>query len=314
MLLSQGYVPVTKPIHRVTPFNRVAILGLGLIGGSLAKALKNSGLANSVVGFDLDQAQIQLGLSLDVIDDGYDSSLDAVSGADLVVLAVPVAAISSVLESVKPGLDPECILTDVGSVKGYVLKAVEQVFGRVPSNFIAGHPIAGSERHGVVASDENLFDNHKVILTPLPASSSEALSKVEDMWQSFGAEVVLMDAEHHDQVLAQTSHLPHLLAYGLIDTLSAQGDSLEIFEYAAGGLRDFSRIAASDPTMWRDIFKSNREAVLSILTEYQRELSDLRDLIEDENFDQLTEVFTRSKKARDHFSEVLARRMDKSDR
>ena len=289
-------------------FERVAILGLGLIGGSLALALKSTGVAQHVVAFDLDQTQLDMGLSSGVIDEWCESAADTVLDADLIVLAVPVMAVAAVLAQIKPVLQSKSILTDVGSVKGYVLEAVEDVFGQVPENFVAGHPIAGSERHGVAASDEKLFNNHKVIITPLKSTNPEAVSAIETMWQCTGASVVMMDPAHHDQVLAQTSHLPHLLAYALIDTLSAQGDSLEIFEYAAGGLRDFSRIAASDPTMWRDIFRSNSDAVLSILNQYQHELSTLQALIEDGDFDQLSAVFARSKKARDHFSEVLARR------
>lgn len=295
-------------------FDRVAILGLGLIGGSLAKAMKSAKLTNHVVAFDQDEAQLKLGLDSGVIDESCDSCLAAVAGASLIVLAVPVMAVATVLEEIKSSIvdDQNVIVTDVGSVKGYVIKAAAQVFGGVPANFIAGHPIAGSEKHGVAASDATLFRNHQVILTPIETSNPIAVGKIETLWQRTGATVVKMAPEHHDQVLAQTSHLPHLLAYGLIDTLSAQGDSFEIFEYAAGGLRDFSRIAASDPIMWRDIFKSNSEAVLSILTQYQEELSDLRGLIENEDFDQLSEVFARSKRARDHFSEVLARRAAKS--
>jgi len=299
---------VVKPDSEAVFFDHVAILGLGLIGGSLARALRSSGLTRHVVAFDRDPEQIDTGLATGVIDKGCESAAEAISGADLIVLAVPVMAVAAVMEEIKPVLSPDSILTDVGSVKGYVLKAVEQVFGHVPARFVAGHPIAGSEKHGVAASDGKLFNNHKVILTPLDSSNPDAVSAIEDMWLSTGATVVMMDAAHHDQILAQTSHLPHLLAYGLIDTLSAQGDSLEIFEYAAGGLRDFSRIAASDPTMWRDIFKSNSDAVLSILTQYREELSELQALIEDENFEQLAAVFARSKKARDHFSDVLSRR------
>jgi prephenate dehydrogenase len=293
-------------------FDRVAILGLGLIGGSLAKAMKAAKLVNHIVAFDRDVEQIKLGLDSGAIDEGCRSCLEAVKGANLIVVAVPVMAVTSVMEEIKDAINEDVIVTDVGSVKGYVIDAVAEVFGEVPANFIAGHPIAGSEKHGVAASVASLFRNHQVILTPLKTSSSIAVAKIEALWQRTGATVVKMDPAHHDQVLAQTSHLPHLLAYGLIDTLSAQGDSFEIFEYAAGGLRDFSRIAASDPIMWRDIFRSNSEAVLSILTQYQRELSDLHGLIENEDFDQLSEVFARSKRARDHFSEVLARRAAKS--
>ena len=193
-------------------FERVAILGLGLIGGSLARALKTTGVAQHVVAFDLDQTQLDLGLSSGVIDEWCESAADTVLEADLIVLAVPVMAVAKVLAEIKPVLQSKSILTDVGSVKGYVLEAVEDVFGEVPENFVAGHPIAGSERHGVAASDEKLFNNHKVIITPLKSTNPEAVSAIETMWQFAGASVVMMDPAHHDQVLAQTSHLPHLLA------------------------------------------------------------------------------------------------------
>ena len=186
-----------------------------------------------------------------------------------------------------------------------MLALAENVAGKLPDNFVPGHPIAGSEKHGVAASDPQLFRNHKVILTPVDNTDCLAVDKVSRLWQQMGANVSKLSILHHDQILAQTSHLPHLLAYGLIDTLSQQGDSLEIFDYAAGGLRDFSRIAASDPTMWRDIFHSNKQPLLAVLDRYLDKLAELKLLIEADKTDDLFTLLERAKFARDHFGQLL---------
>ena len=204
------------------------------------------------------------------------------------------------------------VITDVGSVKGIAIEAARRVFGELPENFIPGHPIAGSEKQGVVAADPNLFRQHKVILTPGEASNPAAIARVEKLWNGLGAEVVRMSVSHHDDVLAQTSHLPHLLAYALVDTLSAGGDSLEVFEYAAGGFRDFSRIAASDPTMWSDIFEANKEPLVQVLDQYLLKLETLKQLIESGEADQIKDVLSRAKVARDHFSNIQAIARSKS--
>jgi 3-phosphoshikimate 1-carboxyvinyltransferase len=183
-------------------------------------------------------------------------------------------------------------------VKQPILDAFIEVYGSVPGNFVPGHPIAGSEKHGGTAANPDLFRPHRVLLTPLDDTNENAIELVSELWTSLGAEVSRLTVAHHDSILAQTSHLPHLLAYALIDTLSAQGDSLEIFDYAAGGLRDFSRIAASDPTMWRDIFMSNREPLLAILDQYSHELAELRQVIDSGDSTELFERLRRSKTAR----------------
>lgn len=284
---------------------QVTIIGLGLIGGSVARGLRDQGL--EIVAFDRDFDSLKSGLELGIIDRAEHSIAGAVANSDLVLIAVPVLAMTSVLTEIKAAA-PNAVLTDVGSVKQPVLDAFIEVYGSVPSNFVPGHPIAGSEKHGVAAANPHLFKQHRVLLTPLENTEASATSLVRDLWSSLGAEVSLMTVAHHDSVLAQTSHLPHLLAYALIDTLSVQGDSLEIFDYAAGGLRDFSRIAASDPTMWRDIFMSNREPLLAILDQYTRELGELRQVIESNNATELFERLSRSKAARDHFSQILEQR------
>jgi 3-phosphoshikimate 1-carboxyvinyltransferase len=284
--------------------SHVAIIGLGLIGGSIALGLRSQG--KSVTAFDTDERNLELGMELGVIDRQAASVEEAVKGADLVVLAVPVLAMETVLRSFPEQLPH--VITDVGSVKQPILDAFQSVFGSVPDQFVPGHPIAGSEQHGVVAANGSLFEQHRVLLTPLSNTDPDALTAVGTVWQSLGAEVSIIDVAHHDLVLGKTSHLPHLLAYSLIDTLSSQGDSLEIFDYAAGGLRDFSRIAASDPVMWGDIFLSNKQPLLKILEDFSRDLDALRESIETGNRTDLLERLTRSKAARDHFSQVLLER------
>lgn len=282
-------------------FKRVAILGLGLIGGSMAAGLRLQGLAETVVAWDADDLSLTTGRDLGIIDEIASDVATATEKADLVVLCVPVKAMKAILQQIDLG---DQIITDVGSVKGQFITDAEQTFGSIPPRLVPGHPIAGSERHGVIAADPQLFARHRVILTPPDVIESEALTRVEALWHGLGAETILMSAEHHDDVLAQTSHLPHLLAYALVDTLSSGGDSLEVFQYAAGGFRDFSRIAASDPTMWSDIFQANRVPLLNTLDRYLGELARLRELISSGDGDAMKEVFTRAKAARDHFSSI----------
>ncbi|MDX1589817.1 MAG: bifunctional prephenate dehydrogenase/3-phosphoshikimate 1-carboxyvinyltransferase [Oleiphilaceae bacterium] len=284
----------------------MAVIGLGLIGGSLALAAREQGLAGTVVGYDRRQSELQQGLSLGVIHEAADSAAEAVRGADLVVIAVPVQATESVLLSIRESLPETATLTDCGSVKGHFTAAVQRVFGRVGPRVIPGHPIAGSEKSGVAAANAALFSGHKVILTPEASSDPQALARLGDFWRGCGAEVLTMAVEHHDQVLAATSHLPHLIAFSLVDTLAGEKDNQDIFRYAAGGFRDFTRIAASDPVMWRDIFLCNREAVLQSLDHFTDDLALLRGAIERGDGATLQQVFTRAKAARDHFSKILS--------
>lgn len=287
--------------------NRILVIGLGLIGGSLAKSLKRKHFATLVAGFDLNPDEVRQGLELNVIDEGY-TALDAcVPIADLIVLAVPVKATQQVLEQIKPLLTPHTIITDVGSTKANVVAAAKAVFGDIPSGFIPGHPIAGSEKSGVSASDDQLFVKHKIILTPLPESDPKAVQQVARMWQATGAEVLQMAVERHDEVLAATSHLPHILAFSLVDTLAREQDSTEIFRYAAGGFRDFTRIAASDPTMWHDICIANKQELLNQIDNFTSGLAELRTAIQETDSQAMTGVFTRAKAAREHFNRMLTR-------
>jgi len=284
----------------------LAVIGLGLIGGSLAKAVKKSGFVAQTIGYSLNYNEVKLGVELGVVDKAASSLEEAVSNADIVVLAVPVKAFEESLAQIKPYLKCDAVLTDVGSVKGCFLSAVEKVFGEVPDFVVPGHPIAGSEKSGVIAADANLYQHHKVILTPLPKTSSLALILVRKMWESCGASVLEMSVEHHDEVLAATSHLPHLIAFSLVDTLAGEEENQEIFRYAAGGFRDFTRIAASDPVMWHDIFLANHDALLKVLDHFSQDLDMLRQAIEAKDSQTLLGVFTRAKSAREHFTKILS--------
>ncbi|MDI3322757.1 bifunctional prephenate dehydrogenase/3-phosphoshikimate 1-carboxyvinyltransferase [Pontibacterium granulatum] len=286
--------------------NRVLVIGLGLIGGSLAKALRERSTSACIVGYDRDEKEMQTGLRLGVIDEMATGLAEEVSRADLIVLAVPVKATEAVLEQIKPHLTDGTILTDVGSTKGNVVEAAERVFGTVPNTFIPGHPIAGSEKSGVAAADSQLFNGYKVIITPLPDSDPDATAKVDQMWRYTGAEVLSMGVARHDEVLAATSHLPHMLAFSLVDTLAREEENLDIFRYAAGGFRDFTRIAGSDPTMWHDVCLANKEPLLRQLDRFTTGLARLRKAIEEGDGDMMLGTFTRAKAAREHFSRILS--------
>jgi len=287
---------------------RLVVVGLGLIGGSFAKGLRERGLCREVVGVDLDPESRRLAVELGVVDRCEEDLATACRGAQVIQLAVPILAMEKLLGQLA-GLDlGEAVLTDVGSAKGNVVRAATQAFAGLPTRFVPGHPIAGSEQSGVEAAKGNLFRRHKVILTPLEQTEPAALALVDRLWRELGADVEHMGVEHHDQVLAATSHLPHLLAFGLVDSLAKRNENLEIFRYAAGGFRDFTRIAGSDPVMWHDIFLANREAVLRTLDAFRGDLDALRAAVDAGDGHQLLGVFTRARVAREHFSKILARR------
>ncbi len=284
---------------------KTLVIGLGLIGGSLALALRKAGLGGTIIGCDRDQDEVDLALQIGMIDQGSIQAEDWIAEADLIVVSVPVIAMESVMAQLKPLLRKDTLVTDVGSSKGSVLESAIKIWGQLPENFVLGHPIAGSEKSGVSAALVDLYQKHKVILTPAPENNPQAVTTITEMWQAAGAEVLTMDIERHDEVLAATSHLPHMLAFSLVDTLASQDESLEIFRYAAGGFRDFTRIAASDPVMWRDIYIANKPAVLQALTEFEQGLSRLRTAIEESDSDAMLGIFTRAKAAREHFSRIL---------
>lgn len=284
--------------------DRLCIIGVGLIGGSLARALKRAGACYEIVGCGRDEVALRRAVELGVIDRYHVDPAQAVQGADVIVLAVPLGAMEPVLRSIAPFIDAHAVITDVGSAKGSVVAAAEAVFGAVPVRFVPGHPIAGTEKSGVDASFAELFERRRVILTPLPETDRAAHALVRRVWESAGAEVVDMEVVHHDEVLAATSHLPHVLAYVLVDTLARMQEKSEIFRYAAGGFRDFTRIASSDPSMWRDICLANREAVVVMLDRYIDDLVRLRDAIARGEGAVIAELFTRAKAARDRFCQA----------
>lgn len=294
--------------HASSTLGRLVVVGLGLIGGSFAKGMREKGLFDEVVGVDLDAESRRLAVELGVVDRCESELAAACRGAAVIQLAVPILAMEKVLAQLAVLDLGDAVLTDVGSAKGNVVRAARLAFDDKVARFVPGHPIAGSEQSGVEASNAELFRRHKVILTPQAGTDAEALALVDGLWRALGADVEHMEVEHHDQVLAATSHLPHLLAFTLVDSLAKRSENLEIFRYAAGGFRDFTRIAGSDPVMWHDIFLANREAVLRTLDAFRDDLDALRGAVDAGDGHQLLGVFTRARFAREHFSKILARR------
>lgn len=299
---------VTAVQPNAPKIGRLVVVGLGLIGGSFAKGLRERGLCREVVGVDLDAESRRLAVQLGVVDRCESDLATACQGAEVIQLAVPILAMEKLLAQLAKIDLGNAVLTDVGSAKGNVVRAARLAFSGKAVRLVPGHPIAGSEQSGVEAANAELFRRHKVILTPCEHSDEAALALVEGLWRELGADVEAMEVEHHDQVLAATSHLPHLLAFTLVDSLAKRSENLEIFRYAAGGFRDFTRIAGSDPVMWHDIFLANREAVLRTLDTFRDDLDALRDAVDAGDGHQLLGVFTRARVAREHFSKILARR------
>jgi len=281
--------------------DKLCIVGVGLIGGSLARALRAAGAVCDIVGHGRNAAHLQRARDLGVIDRAETRIADAVRGADMVVLAVPVGAMSRLLKEIAPQLAPQAVITDVGSVKGAVITAARAALGgRFPS-FVPGHPIAGTERSGVEASFAELYKHQRVVLTPEADTDPDAVRRVTELWRAAGAETLIMSAEHHDEVLAATSHLPHMLAFTLMDALLKLDDRETHFALAASSFRDVTRVAASDPEMWHDICLSNRTALVKALTHYRLQLDGLLAALERGDGDYLRALFTRAKQQRDAF-------------
>jgi prephenate dehydrogenase len=283
----------------------VAVVGLGLIGGSLARALRSAGAASRIHGYDVDERQRRLALDLGVVDAVFDSAAAAVKGADVVVLSVPVLRTAEALQECLPGLRPNATVTDVGSTKQSVIADVARVCGTVPGWFVPGHPIAGTEKSGVANATADLFHNHRVILTPHEDQNVVALAVVAKLWSAAGARVVEMDPARHDAVFAATSHLPHLLAYSFVDMLARHGASAEIFPNAGGGFRDFTRIASSSPEMWHDIMRANAGPVIELLERQVGELNDVLALMKAGRWADLKALFERARAARErHLAQI----------
>ncbi len=286
---------MTQPLIR-----RLSIIGVGLIGGSLARALREAGEVGEIVGGGRGEDNLRAAVRLGVIDRYTTDLTQAVAGADVVMIAVPLGAIEAVLRVIAPHLAADAVLTDAGSAKGSVVADVEHVYGYIPACFVPGHPIAGTEQSGVEASFATLFQCRRVILTPLAETSAAAHQLIRRMWELTGAEVMDMGVRHHDAVLAATSHLPHMLAYTLVDTLARLDDRAEIFRYAAGGFRDFTRIASSDPQMWHDICVANREQLLEMIALFNADLERLAGAIRADDRAAILATFQRAKRARDN--------------
>ncbi|TDJ69763.1 MAG: prephenate dehydrogenase/arogenate dehydrogenase family protein [Proteobacteria bacterium] len=278
---------------------RLCVIGVGLIGGSLARALRVVGAVETIVGCGRGEKNLARARELNVIDEYMLDPADAVEGADIVVVAAVLGATPGIFEKIASGIGSKTVVTDVGSAKRCVVDAARRSFGGKFSQFVPGHPIAGTEKSGVEASFPELFRDHRVILTPVTETDPRALGRVTEMWQLTGATVTEMDVGHHDEVLAATSHLPHMLAYALVDCLASMEGENENFAYAAGGFRDFTRIASSSPAMWCDIAMANRDALLLMLDRFTATYEQLRTALESNNKDVLFEMFSRAKTARD---------------
>ncbi len=280
-------------------FERIAIIGMGLIGSSIARAAREKGAAGRIQATDMSEAVNARVLELGIADSATTDAVQAVKDADLVILCVPVGANGAVAEALAAHLKSGAIVSDVGSVKGAVVKAVQT---HLPAgvHFVPAHPVAGTEHSGPDAGFASLFDGKWCILTPPEGTDSEAIAKVRAFWEAFGSKVEVMTPEHHDLVLAVTSHIPHLIAYNIVGTADdlAQVTQSEVIKFSAGGFRDFTRIAASDPTMWRDVFLHNREAVLEVLGRFQEDLFSLQRAIRWGEGDKLFDLFSRTRDIR----------------
>lgn len=295
-------------------FNKLCIIGVGLIGGSAAKAARRYGLAASIVGFgrEVDRANLEIAKKTGVIDNYSLDMAVAVNNADAVLIAAPVTSIENILASLKPHWQPQTVYTDVGSTKASVLAAAETVFGVIPDNFIPAHPIAGGEQSGVRAAQTDLFDGKRLIITPTATSNANALATIRRFWQGLGAIVSEMDAIQHDHILAATSHLPHILAFALVDMLGHKDEKTDIFKYAAGGFRDFTRIASSDPAMWQAICLANRQEIIPLIGQLKDELDKVQTLLATADGDALFSTFAYARKARQRFLNLFEAPMSKS--
>jgi len=292
-------------------FKQVCVIGLGLIGASFAQAIKDNGLSERLVAVDRHAPSIAEAIEHGLLDAGSATFLDVARDSDLIIIAVPVQAVQAVFVDIKQAMDDgqlatDCIMTDVCSTKVNIIDAAKVVFGSLPTGLVPAHPIAGAENSGYHARRASLFVNHSVIVCELPTTNIGSIARLRLLWEAVGANVMSMPADHHDRILAHTSHLPHLLAFNLVEQLASHDDNLDMFRYAAGGFRDFSRIAASDPKMWHDIFFANQSAIVSALDEYGVYLQTMRQLIIDQDSTALMGLLGRAQAARRHFGHMLA--------
>ena len=292
---------------------KLVIFGVGLIGGSVALALKSNKAALALKKANGDTRIVGVGRSVESLDkalklgviDALETNIHAACGdADLILIAAPVAQTTAILESIKPHLGKETVITDAGSTKGDVLAAARAILGEQFSQFVGAHPIAGAEKSGVSAAKADLFIGKNVVLTPAPETNSHALLRATELWQTCGAKVSEMSAETHDGIFAAVSHLPHLLAFALVDDIAKRRNAAQLFSFAASGFRDFTRIAGSSPEMWRDISLANKTALLGEINAFETELSQLKQLLENEDGAGLRALFEHASKARNDWAET----------
>ena len=276
---------------------KITIIGVGLIGGSLAKSIKNNNLAEVVFGFGRNLSRLELAQKSNIIDQYSIDISEALDGASIVVIATPVGTFESILRELKPYITEGMIITDVGSTKMGIAKSAREILVEMASCFVPAHPIAGKEKSGFESSDAELFLNKKVIITPLEINTDKTINSLKKLWEEVGADVDFMSAESHDELLGMTSHLPHMLAFSLVNYLITQNPSASI--YAAGGFKDFSRIASGDAVMWRDICLNNRDQIIAHIKSYQETLSALVDAIDNQDKDKLESFFRDAKTTRD---------------
>ena len=280
-------------------FEKVCIVGLGLIGGSIGLAIKRSNISNQITGYARSNSTLERAIELGLVDSVKDNLKDAVNNSDLVILATPLSTFRELVEEMSPFLKKGCIITDTGSAK---LTVIEDLKDILPNGveFVPGHPIAGTEESGPDAGFAELFDNRWCILTPTEDNSSNAVDLVKGFWESIGSKVEIMDPMHHDKVLAITSHIPHLIAFNIVGTANnlANVTEKEVVKYSAGGFRDFTRIAASDPKMWSDIFTYNSDAVLEMLDLFSNDLAKLKAAVIKKDSDLLSSNFEKTREVR----------------
>jgi len=286
-------------------FKKICIIGVGLIGGSVARAARKNGLCEEITAYGREQDLINLQRAQELkVIDSYSLDLPvAVFEADCVLIATPVGAMTAIFKQLSTCWSDKTLYMDVGSTKGNVICALNSVLGDMPANFVPAHPIAGAEQSDVDAAREDLFKNKRLILTPSEQTAPEFISLAEQFWQTIGSVVSCMEVDQHDAVLAATSHLPHILAFSLVDLLGKKDEQDDIFKYAAGGFKDFTRIASSDPTMWIDICQANKQQIIPLLEQMCAELTEIKTMLESNNAEALHETFTYARNARQRFLE-----------
>lgn len=287
-------------MHKTT-INKLVIIGVGLIGGSFSLALKRAGLVQRVTGVGRSQANLDIALQLGVVDDICTDAALAVRDADMVLLAVPVGQMGAVMAAIAPVLPSHAVISDAGSTKQDVVALARQHLPQHLSRFVPAHPIAGAEKSGADAALANLYHNKNLVITALPETATDAVELVRDLWLGCGARIREMTPAEHDGVFAAVSHLPHLLAFALVDEIAGKPNAEQCFQFAASGFRDSTRIASSSPEMWRDISLANRVALLDELQQYQQQLARLQQLLANADGEGMLAMFTRARDARNHW-------------